>query len=157
MAKIRKGSPESDKAPDPPRRKRWPIIVGVIFFGVIIFSGVAFVGATALEEHDTFCTSCHTVPETTYFQRTSSLISNPSAPVTDLATYHYQQAQTKSQSFMCIECHRGDSSLPQRLQTLMLGAKDTVTFVSGKADPTLEKTTITQPALVNAACISCHT
>ncbi|MEP7285481.1 MAG: hypothetical protein ABI947_06910 [Chloroflexota bacterium] len=139
------------------RRKRWPVIIVAVFFGLIIFGGIGFVGATALEEHDEFCTSCHTVPETTYFQRANTATNNPSVVIADLASYHYQQAQTKSQTFGCIECHRGDSSLTNRVQTLALGAQDTVTFVMGKADPTLEKTTINQPALVNAACIGCHT
>src|SRR5215471_14073016 len=105
------------------RVKRWPIIAVVVFFGVFIFMGISFVGATALEEHDTFCTSCHTVPETTYFQRANALTNNINAVVTDLATYHYQQAQAKGQSFECIQCHRGDASLTQRVQTLALGAK----------------------------------
>src|SRR5262249_12933027 len=49
-----------------------------------------------------------------------------------------------------------DSSLGQRVETLTLGARDAVIFVSGKADPTIEKATIYQPQLPNAACIGCH-
>src|SRR5690242_3146670 len=105
MAKLISRDPASQS----PRRKRWPIVLVVVFFGLIIFSGVAFVGATALVEHDTFCASCHTVPETTYFQRASAIIDNSNATVTDLATYHYHQAN--GQTFSCIQCHRGDSSL----------------------------------------------
>jgi Cytochrome c554 and c-prime len=164
MSKVQKSdeTPISSEGATPNRRslsrfKRWPVIVVAAFFGVIILGGVGFVGATALEEHDDFCASCHTVPETTYFQRATAATGNVNAVVTDLASYHYQQAQAKGQTFGCIECHRGDSSLMERFQTLALGGQDTITFLMGKADPTLAKTTINQPELVNAACVSCHT
>ena len=110
--------------------------------------------ATVLEEHDSFCIACHTVPESTYYDRATAAMSAPNA---DLATYHYLQAQQKNESFTCISCHRGDSSIGGRVQTLSLGARDAVVFLSGKADSTIEKTQIYRPDLVNAACISCHT
>src|SRR5579871_3461680 len=138
------------------RFKRLPVIIAAAFFGIFVLGSVGFVGASALEEHDDFCASCHTVPESTYFQRAATALASANTTIADLATYHYHQAQAKSQSFECIECHRGDSSLGQRVQTLALGAHDGITFVLGKADPTIEKATINQPELVNAACVSCH-
>jgi hypothetical protein len=152
----------SHQPPVPARKKRGPFkrflfIAIPVFFGAIVFIGLSFLGATALEEHDNFCTSCHTVPETTYAQRADTALTSTTAPVTDLASYHYHQAQVQGQSFACIQCHRGDSSMTDRLQTLALGGKDTITFLMGKSDPTLEKKAIMQPALVNAACVGCHT
>src|SRR5262249_40910908 len=77
--------------------------------------------------------------------------------VTDLATMHYHLVQAKGQSFACINCHRGDSSLSQRISTLALGGRDAVIFVLGREDPTIEKAQISQSWLTNSACISCHT
>lgn len=115
-----------------------------------------FVAGTLLEEHDSFCASCHTVPETTYFNRELKTLADQNAKVSDLATMHFHQAQTSGQSFECIECHRGDSSLWDRIQTLSLGARDTFINVIGKADPTIEKPEIAYSQLVNAACVRCH-
>lgn len=143
----------------PPKRRswnRWLIAIGAIILGGVVFLTVGFMAGTTVEEHDSFCAVCHTVPETTYFDRSTAAIADTSSTVSDLATVHYRQAQAKNQSFSCIACHRGDSSLGERAQTLMLGARDTLIFVTGKADPTIEKSTIFQTALVNTACISCH-
>jgi hypothetical protein len=123
---------------------------------LLVLAAVGFVGASLLEEHDTFCIACHTVPETTYFNRAAS-ITMSNAAIPDLATAHYQQARDNYKEFACINCHRGDSSLGHRIQTLALGGRDAVVFVTGKGDPSTEKMTIYQPALPNAACVSCHT
>lgn len=139
------------------RRRRWPLIIIGLIFGLLVLGSASFVGATVLEEHDSFCAVCHTVPESTYVDRANTVIANTSATVPDLATVHYLQAVQKNQSFACIDCHRGDSSLSGRAQTIGLGAHDVVVFLSGKGDPTIEKTQITRPDLVNAACIGCHT
>jgi nitrate/TMAO reductase-like tetraheme cytochrome c subunit len=140
-----------------PRSRRWPLLLVGVPILLVILASAGFVGASMLEEHDTFCIACHTVPETTYVNRATAAISNNGAAIPDLATAHYQQAHDKNQSFACIDCHRGDSSLNQRIDTLALGGRDVAVFVLGKADPATEKTTIYQPALPNAACISCHT
>ncbi len=130
----------------------WKILLIVGGIALILAGGLGFVGGTALEEQDSFCASCHTVPETTYFERTTALLADESAPVTDLATQHYHL----NDQFQCIQCHRGTANLSDRIQTLALGARDTLIMVSGKADPTIEKTSVEQSVLVNAACVSCH-
>ncbi len=139
------------------RRRRWPVIIIGAIVGLLVLGSVSAVGASWLEEHDSFCGVCHTAPETTYISRTSNAVSDLGAPIVDLASYHYHQAQAKAQGFNCISCHRGDSSIDERAATLALGARDTLIFISGKGDMTLEKRTITQPELPNAGCISCHT
>ena len=138
------------------RLPRWLMMAGAVLLGIVVVGIVGFASGTVLEEHDAFCSSCHTVPETTYLQRSDAALVTASAVVSDLATYHYHQALTNTTSFECIQCHRGDSSLGNRAQTLALAMKDTVTLVSGKANPAIEKTSITEPALVNAACVACH-
>jgi len=133
--------------------------VKIIGVAIVALAGVGilgFLGGMALEENDGFCASCHTVPETTYVDRANAATLNTGAPVADLASSHFHLAVTKGNTTNCISCHRGSASLPDRSQAFLLGAKDTLTFVSGKADPTIEKTAIMQLALVNTACIGCH-
>src|SRR5260221_10299133 len=155
-------STENIEVASPPlpvkRRRRWPVIAGIAFFVLIVLGGSGFVVASALEEHDTFCISCHTVPETTYYNRAQMSLDNAAAPVTDLATVHYQLYHDHGRpEFECINCHRGDSSLGQRISTLALGARDALIYVSGRENPTLEKTQTAEGWLPNAACVACHT
>lgn len=138
------------------KARRRLMIVGGIFLVGLLFLSFGFVGGTLLEEHNDFCASCHTAPESTYYNRSVAAIADTNAKITDLATFHFHQAAGQNEAFQCISCHRGDSSLGDRIQTLWLGAKDTLTFVAGKADPTIEKPTIAYSTLVNAACVRCH-
>src|SRR5258708_33130473 len=83
--------PEQNAPKQPaPHRKRWPVYAAIGFFVLVILGGVGFVTASALEDHDSFCITCHTVPETTYYNRAYMSLDNPAATVPDLATAHYQ-------------------------------------------------------------------
>ncbi len=129
-------------------------------FGAAALLAVAFgaaflVSASAAEEHDAFCASCHTVPEQTYVDRARQA-SGGSQPYLDLASAHYGLSAVAGGGFRCIACHRGDSTLPNRLATLTLGARDTFIFVAGHADPAIEKAHANAPELLNAACVQCH-
>jgi len=108
---------------------------------------------SSLEEKDSFCASCHTAPETTYYDRAHP---DPSQgmPSKDLASFHYAAT---GNTFRCIDCHRGSGSLPHRIQTLALGLKDTVIWISGQGDESIEKLTTGEPGLVEASCLKCHT
>ncbi len=140
-----------------PRRRRWPLIVGGLFVLLVVFSGVGFVTASTLEDRDTFCISCHTAPETTYYNHAYIALDNPTLPVTDLASAHYLLSkQHNKEPFACIQCHRGDSSLGHRVAAITLGARDSVIYVVGQENPTLEKTETREGWLSNAACVSCH-
>src|ERR1041384_6776435 len=114
----------SDKpTPEVPakRRRRWPVLLVIGFFVVVILGGVGFVTASALEDHDTFCISCHTVPEITYYNRAYISLDNPTDDAPDLATAHYLLSQLHNKTdFACINCHRGDASLSQRISTIAL-------------------------------------
>nr|MBI2904584.1 hypothetical protein [Chloroflexota bacterium] len=117
--------------------------------------GAAFlVSASAAEEHDAFCASCHTAPEQTYVDRARQATGG-SQPYPDLASAHYGLSAVGG-GFRCIACHRGDSTTPNRLATLTLGARDAFIFVTGRADPAIEKARANAPELLNAACVQCH-
>ncbi len=165
-------TPETNNPPTPPivpvvspvtpvmatRRRRWPLIVGGLFALLIVFSGVGFVTASTLEDHDSFCVACHTIPESTYYNRAYIALDHAEVPITDLATAHYHLSQKdKKTAFACIDCHRGSSNLPDRVAAIALGARDSVTFVAGHEDPTLAKTETREGWLSNVACVGCHT
>jgi hypothetical protein len=137
-----------------PAKRRWPLFAGAVFLSAIVLAAAGFLAGTTLEENDSFCTSCHTVPETTYVKRSAD--ARAVGAVTDMASAHFHDTQAKGQSFACIQCHRGNSTLPDRVQTLALAARDTLTLWSGQADPTIEKPAIKQPLLANTACAGCH-
>src|SRR5258706_8413424 len=136
------------------RRLKW---VGIVVFVMLVLGFGGFFTASALEEHDTFCISCHTVPEVTYYNRAYISLDNPSQPIYDLATAHYSLSQQHNKGeFACINCHRGDSRLGQRISTLALGGRDALIYVLGQEDPTVEKTHTREAWLPNAACTGCH-
>ena len=143
------------------KRRRWPLFVGLGVVLIILFSGAGFATATALENQDNFCISCHTVPETTYYNRAYIAVDNPNnaTTVTDLATAHYHlTAANGKATFACIDCHRGNAGIIDRVAAIALGAKDTGVWVLGRGDPTIER--VADPNgiwLTDAACISCHT
>src|SRR5262249_15244529 len=123
--------PEQPLTPGQPpvraKRRRWPAILAIGFVAVVVLGGLSFAVASALEDHDTFCIACHTVPETTYFNRAYQTLDNPKDAPIDLASWHYLNAQAKQlASFTCITCHRGDAQLPNRAQAITLGARDTI-------------------------------
>lgn len=140
-----------------PRRRRWQLYLLVGFFALIMLGSLSFVVASALEEHDTFCISCHTAPEITYYNRAYYALDHPTEAIPDLSTVHYHAAQTaNAEPFKCIDCHRGDSSLPHRITTVALGAYDALIYLAGQDDPTIEKQRTKTGWLANASCATCH-
>jgi len=120
------------------RRKKFFIGIGVSAF--ILFG--LFVPATAMqfENHNSFCASCHTEGEQTFFDR--SLASDP----IDLASIHNIKEQAR-----CIDCHTGPGILG-RYGGLEAGATDIISYVSGHYP---------QPAVLeepypDANCLKCH-
>jgi predicted CXXCH cytochrome family protein len=133
----------------------------VILIGALLtltgLGSIGFVAASVLEEHDSFCVSCHTAPEVTYFNRAYLALDYPDEPVYDLSTAHYVRAQRRDISFRCIDCHRGDASVGHRVATVALGAKDVLIWLTGRDDPTIEKAASSAAWLPDAACTACHT
>ena len=96
--------------------------------------------AVQLENRDSFCASCHTEPETTYYSRS---LESPS----DLASSH-QQGDT---AIRCIDCHSG-AGMNGRLLSLKQGALDLAAYLSG----TYHQPAITTNPLGDQGCTKCH-
>src|SRR3990172_3513261 len=105
-----------------------------------------------LEEQDSFCISCHTLPEVTYYDRARTALAM-TEPFADLSSAHYGMESR----FRCIDCHRGNGGIVHRITTLGLGARDTAIWLSGQADESIEKTELVAPGLLTSACTGCHT
>ena len=127
-------------------RKRSRLIVSpwmkfiLLGLGVIILlTAGGFSFAATREQHDAFCASCHTQPETTFYQRSMD------AQTVDLATKH------KSQNVRCIDCHSGHG-VTGRLQAELLGAHNALAFFSRTA---IQPARLTQP-IGDDKCLKCH-
>ncbi len=95
--------------------------------------------AASQESHDSFCASCHTQPESTFFQRSTG------TQAVDLASFH------TTQNTRCIDCHSGQGVLG-RVQAELLGARNAFKWYTGTA---------VQPAVMTYAigdqnCLKCH-
>ena len=122
-------------------KKKFPLgPVLVVVFVVGIVAGVGgFAFAASQESHDAFCSSCHTQPETTFYQRSTG------AQEVDLASFHTGQ-QTR-----CIDCHSGEGMLG-RMTAELIGARNAIKWYTGTA---------VQPAVLTFAigdqnCLKCH-
>jgi predicted CXXCH cytochrome family protein len=73
-----------------------PLIVFILAGAALVLGITGFSVGASLEEHDSFCASCHTLPETTFYGRATA-----KTPV-DLASFHTTKAGK------CIDCHSGD-------------------------------------------------
>ena len=116
----------------------------VVVLGVLIGIGVVLaVGGMGvsllLENQNAFCASCHTQPESKYYQQSLQ------TQTTTLATFHLQK-QTH-----CIDCHSGGGPLG-RAQGLQQGLDDTVLFISGN----YKNPAITSNPLGDDSCLKCH-
>ena len=126
----------------PSSRKRlfrilW-ILVGLVALGVVL-AAAGFTFAASKETHDPFCASCHTQPESTFYQRSIDPQS------IDLASYHMQQ-ETR-----CIDCHSGVGILG-RMRAELMGARNAATWYTGTA---VQPAVLTVP-VGDANCLKCH-
>jgi hypothetical protein len=111
---------------------------GLVILAVILTAG-GFAYAAAQESHDTFCASCHTQPESTFFQRSTT------GAAVDLASYH------TTQKTGCIDCHSGVGLLG-RLSAEMMGARNALKWYTGTAQ---QPAPLTSP-ISNQNCLKCH-
>ena len=114
------------------------VLVGVMALGIFLAAG-GFTFAASQESHDPFCASCHTQPESTFFQRST----DPQA--VDLASYHTFQ-ETR-----CIDCHSGPG-IWGRMQAELLGARNTLAWYTHTA---VQPAQLTFP-IGDVNCLKCH-
>ena len=125
----------------PPKPNKFPFLtvaVAVIALGVIFTVG-GFTFAATQEQHDSFCSSCHSQPESTFYQRSTA--SQPS----DMASFHTAQ-ETK-----CIDCHSG-VGMQGRISAELMGARNALFWYTGTAK---QPAPVTIP-IGDANCLKCH-
>ncbi len=122
-------------------KKRFPLILvlaGLAGLAIILIAG-GFTFAASQEAHDAFCASCHTQPESTFYQR-----STAQAPV-DLASYH------TTQQVNCIDCHSGQG-VTGRVAAELMGARNAAKWYTGTA---IQPAVLTYP-IGDQNCTKCH-
>ena len=119
--------------------KKGLIIISSAIAAVVIAATAAFSIGYTRENDDAFCASCHTEPESTYYERSIA------SEAVDLAAFHHDE-ETR-----CIDCHSG-KGLTGRARAMLLGARDWVAYQSGR---------YVQPAVTTHpedrdSCTKCH-
>jgi nitrate/TMAO reductase-like tetraheme cytochrome c subunit len=124
-----------------PRKKligfTWLLVV-IAVLGLFLAAG-GFIFAASNETHDPFCASCHTQPESTFFQRSTD------AQAVDLASYH------TTQKTRCIDCH-SEPGIIGRMQAELLGAHNALAWYTNTAVQPAKQTV----PIRDANCLKCH-
>ncbi len=115
------------------------IVIAILVFGVAVVSIGSIGSALAMENQDSFCASCHTEPEVTYYQQSVQ------SPAITLAAFH------KTKQTACIDCHSGGGPLG-RAEGLIQGADDLLMYYGGN----YRRPAITTNPLGDDSCIKCH-
>jgi nitrate/TMAO reductase-like tetraheme cytochrome c subunit len=120
----------------PRPRLTWVFLIIIAGLGIVLLTGTSV--ASHIEANNAFCASCHTEPETTYYERTLA------EPV-DMASAHAPEG------VFCIDCHSGTGVLG-RVDALTLGARNVALYFSGQYEtPSAENTVIHTDH-----CTKCH-
>ncbi len=124
------------RLPIPPRLLR---ILLVALACAVLLPVSGFTYAASMEQHDSFCASCHTQPESTYYQRSLDATSS------DLASAHTPKA------VRCIDCHSGEG-LPGRMSAELLGAHNAFAWYTRTA---VQPAKLTRK-VTDGQCLKCH-
>jgi nitrate/TMAO reductase-like tetraheme cytochrome c subunit len=119
-------------------RKSFRFLKIVSLLALVLIPSAVFAGAQ-LENHDSFCASCHTDPESTYVDRTHG------GTAVDLASFH------SGEGVHCIDCHSGEGA-NGRAKAMTLGGHDLLKFVSGQYPQPAPLT----HAISDVNCTKCH-
>jgi nitrate/TMAO reductase-like tetraheme cytochrome c subunit len=120
------------------KKRSWLILIGAL----LLLAAAGTSAGVQLENRDAFCASCHTEPETTYYQRSLELPS-------DLASSH---AFLDTAEVRCIDCHSG-IGVAGRAGSLAQGAWDLLRYLSGS----YQQPAVSSNPIGDAACLKCHT
>ncbi len=128
------------------KQRRTPLVLPpavqilLIVAGIgVLFTAGGFTFAASQETRDSFCASCHTQPESTFYQRSVG------AQAVDLASMH------TAKSVRCIDCHSG-AGVIGRIDAEMLGAHNALAFYTGTA---VQPAVLTRP-VGDDSCLKCH-
>jgi hypothetical protein len=124
-----------------PKKKPFPLIpalVGAVVLAVLLTAG-GFGFAASQESHDAFCSSCHSNPESTFYQRSIGTAA------VDLASAH------TIQKVGCIDCHSG-VGVTGRISAELLGARNAAKWYTKTA---IQPAPLTVP-IDDANCLKCH-
>lgn len=122
---------------------KWLILAGMVAVAVVMIlavSGTTY--ALHLEENDGFCASCHTEPETAFFNQSQT------QPAASLAAFH---AQVPNHATRCIDCHSGGGTFG-RVDGLMQGQADLLAYYSGH----YKTPAVTTNPMGDDSCLKCH-
>jgi len=120
-----------------PKKKMW-VIAGALVF--TLFGLVVPFSAMQMENHNSFCASCHTQDEAKFVDRSTA------QDAVDLASIHNIKEQAR-----CVDCHTGPG-IVGRYGGLFAGATDLISYFSGH---------FPQPAALEEPypdknCLKCH-
>jgi hypothetical protein len=122
-----------------PRLRSTRKVLAACFIVGIMLAASGFAFAATKEQHDSFCSSCHTQPESTFYQR--SIAVNP----VDLASAHIPD-KTR-----CIDCHSGPG-ISGRVKAELLGAHNALAYYTGTD---VQPAKLTRP-IGDENCLKCH-
>lgn len=128
------------------------VLIALVAILAAAVAGVAYVQAN--EPDDRSCTSCHTIPHTTYQQR--GQFAQGGALAVDLSSYHYQALRLQGQAMHCIDCHRGDGGPAHLVDKYVISARNLGRWLAGEDDRRIEKGELRVPHLANETCVACH-
>jgi NapC/NirT cytochrome c family, N-terminal region/Doubled CXXCH motif (Paired_CXXCH_1) len=120
--------------------RRLPVsLIILIVIGVgVLFTAGGFTFAATQEQRDSFCASCHTQPESTFYQRSQT------QPV-DLASFH------TTKQVRCIDCHSG-AGITGRISAELMGASNAAKWYTGTA---VQPAVLIYP-ITDQNCLKCH-
>ncbi len=123
-----------------PRRRPFPWLAVAVPAGVLLVLVIGSFGfAASMEENDSFCASCHTQPESTFYQRSLAGKS------VDLATFHH------TKSTKCIDCHSA-GGVTGRAGAILLGSRNAAAYFTHTAQQPAPLTV----AIGDSNCVKCH-
>ncbi len=121
-------------------RRRRIFVLAAVAVGILLLVATVGTGyALQFENQDAFCASCHTQPETRYYEQ--SLAQEAST----LAAFHAQK------QVRCIDCHSGSGPFG-RAVGLSQGSQDLMAYYSGH----YHAPAITTNQIQDVSCTKCH-